>query len=55
MSNEIFDEAVTPTERMTICTACEEFLPDFSGCAKCACFMEEKVKMPLAVCPIGKW
>ena len=41
--------------RLEICKACEYFRPKTETCRKCGCFMKLKVKLPAAVCPLGKW
>jgi len=45
---------VTKT-RIAICNACEFFKKKSKRCTKCGCFMNQKVHLALAKCPIGKW
>jgi hypothetical protein len=42
-------------ERYEICKACPELIKLTKQCKKCGCFMNLKVKLALAECPIGKW
>jgi hypothetical protein len=42
-------------QRLEICRGCEEFMKLTSQCKKCGCFMNSKVKLPSAECPLGKW
>ena len=46
-------EANTANNRYSICEGCEFFKE--KRCTKCGCFMEAKVHLELATCPIGKW
>lgn len=41
-------------ERIAVCTECP-FFSKVRMCKKCGCFMDAKVKLPHAFCPIGKW
>jgi hypothetical protein len=41
-------------ERMHICNDCAH-LTITKQCTKCGCFMNAKVKLEAATCPIGKW
>lgn len=43
------------TERYSICQECPEFLKITNQCKQCGCFMNLKVKLAEAKCPIGKW
>jgi len=42
------------SERLSICRSCPELFPT-GQCKKCGCFMNLKVKLAAAYCPIGKW
>jgi len=41
--------------RIALCTACEFYKKRSKRCIKCGCFMNQKVHLALAKCPIGKW
>jgi hypothetical protein len=45
--------------RMSLCTACENFIKESQRCAKCACYLTSQVigkaRMATESCPIGKW
>lgn len=47
--------SVVAKERMDLCKACEFFDHNSARCRKCGCFMNAKVHMETAACPIGKW
>ena len=42
-------------ERFAICKECPKLRKVVNTCKECGCFMTEKVKLPNAFCPIGKW
>jgi hypothetical protein len=42
-------------ERFAICKECPKLRKGLNTCKECGCFMTEKVKLPNAFCPIGKW
>lgn len=42
-------------KRLNICQECPEFIKLTKQCKKCGCFMEQKVKLPEANCPLLKW
>ena len=46
-------EANTANNRYSICEGCEFFKE--KRCTQCGCFMEAKVHLELATCPLGKW
>jgi hypothetical protein len=41
--------------RLSLCITCPEFFNFTKQCKKCGCVMTQKVKLPHASCPIGKW
>ena len=43
------------TRRFGFCINCPDFIPEQSRCKICGCFMQVKVKLISAKCPIGKW
>jgi uncharacterized membrane protein YvbJ len=43
------------SERYEICKSCPELIKLTKQCKKCGCFMNLKVKLAPAECPIGKW
>lgn len=47
-------ETKVATERLSICKECPKLLPT-GNCKECGCFMNIKVKLPIAACPLGKW
>jgi hypothetical protein len=42
-------------DRLSICEKCPELIKATSQCKQCGCFMNLKVKLQLATCPLGKW
>lgn len=42
-------------KRYDICDWCPEFISLTKQCKKCGCFMNLKVKLQEATCPLGKW
>jgi hypothetical protein len=46
-------DADTANARYSICEGCEFFKE--KRCTQCGCFMEAKVHLELATCPLGKW
>ena len=42
-------------KRYDICDWCPEFISLSKQCKQCGCFMNLKVKLQEAVCPLGKW
>jgi hypothetical protein len=51
---EHVDEEVS-SKRYEICEGCPSLLRLTKQCKECGCFMKLKVKLPAAVCPLGKW
>jgi len=51
---EHVDEA-TQQHRYNICLSCPSLIQATKQCKKCACFMNQKTKLPHASCPLGKW
>jgi len=45
----------TETYRLKLCKNCEFYTEQHSRCKKCGCFMQVKIKILVAKCPIGKW
>jgi len=41
--------------RMSLCMDCPELIKATKQCKQCGCFMNMKVKLENAKCPIGKW
>jgi hypothetical protein len=41
------------TDRLSICYNCPSLIAGI--CKECGCIMNQKVKLELATCPIGKW
>ena len=42
-------------ERIDECLKCDRLIPVTHQCKECGCFMNLKVKLELATCPLGKW
>lgn len=42
-------------ERLAICVECDKFTEKTRRCLMCGCFMDAKVFIPDAQCPIKKW
>lgn len=42
-------------ERMSICEACDRYLPDKMQCSICQCIMPLKTTMSNMRCPLDKW
>lgn len=42
-------------KRLDICKACPELIALTHQCKKCGCFMNLKVKLAGASCPLNKW
>lgn len=42
-------------KRLSICNECPKFIKTTGQCKTCMCFMRQKVKLPNASCPLGKW
>lgn len=55
MNLSIKMEANTPKERFLICQDCDHLFKPTNTCKKCGCFMNVKVKLRKAECPIGLW
>jgi len=53
-STEKVDDA-EESMRYSMCNDCPEFIKLTKQCKQCGCFMNLKVKLKAAVCPIGKW
>jgi hypothetical protein len=41
--------------RLDICKVCPELFSATNQCKKCGCFMNLKVKLQDATCPMNKW
>ena len=42
-------------ERLSVCLDCDKLIQLTKTCSQCGCFMEIKVKLMEAKCPLGKW
>jgi hypothetical protein len=42
-------------ERYEICSTCPKLIKLTGQCKECGCFMQQKVKLPHAFCPLYKW
>jgi hypothetical protein len=43
------------TTRFNICLSCDRLMRVTNQCRECGCFMNLKVKLKDATCPLGKW
>ena len=43
------------SKRLNVCLGCDRLIKLTNQCKECGCFMDMKVKLPHATCPIGKW
>jgi hypothetical protein len=41
--------------RLDICKGCPELITPVNMCKQCKCFMNIKVRIYSAACPLGKW
>jgi len=41
--------------RLDVCVECPELIALTKQCKQCGCFMNLKVKLEAATCPLGKW
>ncbi len=48
-------ESEKQAQRLAICQTCEFFRPTSQTCKKCGCFMQLKVTLDNARCPVHKW
>lgn len=42
-------------DRMTICKACDRYDDLQNRCTECGCYLNQKARMILDGCPLGKW
>ena len=54
-SDTEFASTALQRERYSICKECPELTKVTKQCKQCGCFMNLKVKLNHAVCPLGKW
>jgi hypothetical protein len=50
----LLDKETMSQQRLDICKSCPE-LRALNNCRQCGCFMNIKVRIYSATCPIGKW
>ena len=48
-------DAEKAESRLAICLECPELVKVTKQCKQCGCFMQGKVKLESASCPLGKW
>jgi len=57
--SKMMDKFVASAEvadlRMKECVECPALIQITNTCSRCGCFMNVKVKLLTATCPIGKW
>jgi hypothetical protein len=49
------DKAANSQTRLDICKSCPELVGPLNNCTQCGCFMNIKVRIYSASCPLGKW
>lgn len=54
-TGQLLISAEKADERLGICSTCEFFNKKDIRCTQCGCFMEQKVHLKTASCPIKKW
>lgn len=54
---KVFPDALVKTakERLEHCESCDKLEPVKRKCLMCGCFMDFKVYLPGAKCPLKKW
>lgn len=52
---EVFSTDELKTKRMEICKSCEHYNESHNRCMKCGCFLDQKVSLNSARCPLNKW
>jgi len=50
-----YGDEQTAKTRYEICLQCPKLIQVTKQCKECGCFMQLKVKLREATCPIGKW
>ena len=53
--DQLFVDDFERKRRYDICQPCEYFIKKSKRCAKCGCYLKQKVKMKISSCPIKKW
>lgn len=53
--SKLLDDKKVINERLNLCLSCPEFISLTTQCKKCGCFMEAKIKLQNAKCPLEKW
>lgn len=51
----LLDKENRSQERLDICKSCDNLMTPMNMCNQCYCFMNIKVRIYSATCPIGKW
>jgi hypothetical protein len=54
-TGQLLTSAENASERLSICDTCEFFNKKDIRCTQCGCFMEQKVHLKTASCPVKKW
>jgi hypothetical protein len=52
---DLFITEQIQNERMSICRTCDSYNYLQKRCRECGCFLEHKVKLTVATCPLQKW
>jgi hypothetical protein len=55
LNKDNYVEDSVQLNRYSICLECPELINTTKQCKKCGCFMNQKTKLKMASCPIGKW
>ena len=53
--NTEWSESGEGERRLNICLSCDRLIRVTNQCKECGCFMNLKVKLKDATCPLGKW
>ena len=51
----LLNKEIRSQQRLAICKQCPELIGPLNNCVQCGCFMNIKVRIYSATCPLGKW
>lgn len=54
-TGNVLAESAVIDSRMDTCIGCEAFIANQIRCGKCGCYLNAKVRLSHAKCPINKW
>lgn len=52
---QVFSTDELKEQRMAICKSCDQYNEKHNRCMKCGCFLDKKVSLSSARCPLNKW